>query len=277
MGTLINKIIFDDIDSSDYGVFISGEGAYNAPARRGEVVKIPGRNGDIFLDEGAFDNIEVNYPAFIGEGTQSNFAERMMELRSALTAKAGYRRLEDTYHSDEFRLGFYHAGLEVEPQHYNRAGKFTMIFDCKPQRFLKSGEKVISFDAPGTIYNPTTFESMPIIKVTGDGAVAFSSSEKTYGFTVTDNPGTITIDTEFMESYIYGGELHNLTDQNDKFVVDSMLVPIQIANGLDSFESMNSHITFNDYVMPKLPTGEVNIGFESTITSIELIPRWWCL
>lgn len=277
MGTLINKIIFDDIDSSDYGVFISGEGAYNAPTRRGELVLIPRRNGALFLDEEAFDNIEVSYPAFIGEKNNTNFAEKMMELRSALTAKAGYTRLEDTYHPDEFRLGIYHAGLEVKPQHYNRAGEFTMIFDCKPQRFLKSGERSVVFNMPGTIFNPTPFESMPIVKVTGDGVIAFSSAQKTYSFTVTDNPSTITIDTELMESYIYGGELHNLTDQEDIMIVDAMLIPIQIANGLDELDPMNSHVSFTDYITPKIPSGEVNVGWDGTISKVEIIPRWWRL
>lgn len=274
---LLNKIIFDDIDSSDYGVFISGEGAYNAPARRGELVQIPGRNGDIFMDEGAYENIEVNYPGFIGRNKQNNFADILMNLRSALTSKAGYQRLEDTYHPDEFRMAIYHNGLEVEPKHYNRAGEFTMAFDCKPQRFLKSGETPVLFTLQGTILNPTLFESSPIIKVTGDGVVALSNAEKTYSFTVSDNPGTITIDTELMEAYIYGGELHNLEDENENVIVDSMLIPIKIANGLDSFESMGSHIIFTDHIMPKMPTGVVNVGFNGSISRVEITPRWWRL
>lgn len=139
---LLNKLIFDGVDSSDYGVYISGEGTYNAPARRGEKVSIPGRNGDLIIDEGAYENIPVTYPAFIGTKHKEEFDAKIEALRAELVSRGiTYKRLTDTYHPDEFRLGVYREGLEVEPTMHNRAGKFDIVFDCKPQRFLLSGEE----------------------------------------------------------------------------------------------------------------------------------------
>ena len=113
---LLNKVIFDDVDSSDYGVFISGDGAYNAPARRGEMVTIPGRNGTLFMEEDAFENITVTYPAFIGEDNESAFSDKLRNYRSALSSKKTYCKITDTYHPDEFRLGVFHSGVDTEPQ-----------------------------------------------------------------------------------------------------------------------------------------------------------------
>ena len=44
------QIIFGGVDSSDYGIYISGEAVYNAPQRAVEFVDVPGRNGAIAID-----------------------------------------------------------------------------------------------------------------------------------------------------------------------------------------------------------------------------------
>lgn len=141
---ILNKFNFDGVDSSKYGVYISGEATYNAPARRGEKVSIPGRNGDLIIDEGAYENIPVTYRSFIGTKHKEEFDARIEALRAELVSRGTYRRLTDTYHPDEFRLGAYREGLEVEPTMHNRAGEFDVVFDCKPQRFLTAGEEEIN-------------------------------------------------------------------------------------------------------------------------------------
>ena len=207
---LLNYLTYDDVDSRDFGVFISGEGAFDAPARRGEMISIPGRNGYLFMDEGVFENITVEYPAFIGTGYEAIFRQKIGDLRSALKSKGNYKRLTDTYHPDEFRLGVYREGIEVDPKVITRAGNFTLKFDCKPQRFLVSGETLHVYTANGTIFNPTLFESSPIIKVTGNGSVLIGP----YIFKVSNNDTTIIIDTELMEAYIPPGEFYPWTDEN---------------------------------------------------------------
>lgn len=132
---------YNGVNSADYGLYISGDSVYNAPSRVYEMVDIAGRNGQLAIDQGRFENIEVTYPAFIFAETQTEFAQRLRDIRAWLMSPVGYQRLEDTYHPDEFRLGIYKSGLEVEPIFYNKAGRFELIFDCKPQRFLFSGEE----------------------------------------------------------------------------------------------------------------------------------------
>lgn len=131
---------FNGINSGDYGVYIGGDAVYNAPARVVEMVAVPGRNGALAMDEGRYENIEVTYPAFLADTTQADFANRVSELRNALCAVTGYQRLVDDYNPNEYRLAVYKSGLEVSPTQYNRAGGFDITFECKPQRFLVSGE-----------------------------------------------------------------------------------------------------------------------------------------
>ena len=271
---LLNKLTFGDINTGEYGVFISGEGAFNSPRRRGESVLIPGRNGALFFDENAFENITVIYPAFVATGNMYTFGQKMRKLRSMLGSKSGYQRLQDTYHPDEFRLGIFREGVTTEPTRYNTAGQFNIEFDCKPQRFLVSGEQSYMFGRNGVLENPTPFEASPIIKVSGNGTVVIGP----YHFTVTGSNDIITIDTEIMEVYLAPtSEIYPLEEENDVDLVTELNVLIEVANGYTTPQNMTSYISFKNSLMPKLPPGEVRIGMTGGIDGIEIIPRWWVL
>ena len=273
---LLNHLTYDGVDSSSFGVFISGDGVFDAPARRGEMISIPGRNGSLFMDEGVFENIEVEYPAFIGTGYEALFRQKLGDLRSWLTSRGNYKRLTDTYHPDEFRLGVYREGLEVDPQHITRAGKFTMKFDCKPQRFLVSGETPVYFFYNGTIVNPTLFASSPLIKVTGNGTVAIGENGE-YRFIVSGNSGTIWMDTEIMEAYLPAGEVYPWTDENGDQLEEEIGIGLELMNGSVYPENMLGHIEFINNKMPKIEPGEQPVRMSPTIEEVLIIPRWWRL
>ena len=273
---LLNHLTYDGVDSSSFGVFISGDGVFDAPARRGEIISIPGRNGSLFMDEGVFENITVEYPAFIGTGYEALFRQKLGDLRSWLSSRGNYKRLTDTYHPDEFRLGVFREGLETDPEHMTRAGKFTMKFDCKPQRFLVSGEIPNVFLTNGTIVNPTLFASLPLIKVTGNGTVAFGENGE-YRFVVSNNPGTIWIDTEIMEAYLPAGEPYPWTDENDEQLVQELGIGLELLDGTLYPTNMLGYIEFFNSIMPKIEPGEQPVRMSPTITRLEIIPRWWRL
>ena len=269
---LLNHLIYDSVDSSSFGVFISGEGAFDAPARRGEMISIPGRNGSLFMDEGVFENITVEYPAFIGTGYEALFREKLGDLRSALTSRGNYKRLEDTYHPEEFRLGVYRSGLEVDPKVITRAGNFTLKFDCKPQRYLKIGEDPIVLTAGALINNPTLFYARPLLKVVGNGKVRIEP----YEFIVSGNDGEIWIDSEIMESYKLVHTLYDLTDEELDVIQDENGVDIEVSKEATP-ANMEAYIEFINYVYPQIKPGDVPVWISSGITELTIIPRWWCL
>ena len=188
-----NYFTFGQFDSRDFGVYISGEGTYNAPARVYDVISVPGRNGDLLIDRGKFENIFVKYPAFIAG---DNFRSNLAAFRSAMLSGSGYARLTDTYHPDEFRLAYYGDPIEMTARKQNNGAEFDIVFNCKPQRFLLSGETPVIFSADGSITNPTLFDSKPSIKVSPANYIPYpyyESTTTTRGITYTDNgDGTIT-------------------------------------------------------------------------------------
>lgn len=166
---MIGKFEYNNVLSSDFGIYLSGSGTYNAPERDTEAISIPGKDGDLIVDNHRFKNIKVKYPAFIRE----KFKEYTDEVRAWLLKDASYHRLEDSYHPEVYRMARFVGPMEFATRVLNISGEFDLEFDCKPQRFLKDGETPIYIEKPLTIYNPTQFEALPDIRVYGTGGTLF--------------------------------------------------------------------------------------------------------
>ena len=175
-GAIYKKLTFDSANSGTYGVYITGEAVYNAPERDVEMIEIPGRNGAFALDHGRFQNIEVSYPAGIFADDETDFAQAISDFRNLLCSKKGYCKLTDDYNDGEYRMAVYKSGLEVTPAQL-RAGEFEIVFECKPQRFLVSGEDKITVTSGDDVNNPTLFDAKPLIEATGYGTMNIGSDE----------------------------------------------------------------------------------------------------
>lgn len=177
-GSMYKGFTFGGISSKDYGVYISGDGVFNAPEKDVEMISIPGRSGSFALDHGRWLNIELAYPAGLFGSDETDFAQAISDLRNALASKKGYQILEDDYHPGEFRQAIYHSGLEVTPAQL-KAGEFTITFDCKPQRWLTAGQNPVSITSGDEITNPTLFDASPLLLVEGYGNINLGDDQIT--------------------------------------------------------------------------------------------------
>ena len=230
-------LVYDGADSRDYGVYISGQGAFNAPLKAYEFLTVAGRNGALIGNEKRLENIEVTYPAFI----YVNFRQAVAGWRNFLLSRNGYCRLIDSYNPSEYRLASYVGAFEVEATIKNDAGQFDLVFNCKPQRYLLSGEKTSTFTANGSIINPTLFPSQPLIRIYGTGTVGIGNN----AITVTYAAGSYTdVDCEMMDAF-YGAT------------------------------NCNRYVRIQNKDFPVLPSGETGITLGTGITRVEIVPRWF--
>lgn len=128
--------VFNGKKSSDFDVWCSGDGLYRLPDRDVEYIAVPGRNGDLAIDNGRWQNVSVTYSCFIPK----YFREHYADLVSWLASQKGYGRLEDARHPEFYWLARMDADVEPKMVVADDSGTFTLTFNCKPQRFLKSGE-----------------------------------------------------------------------------------------------------------------------------------------
>lgn len=165
------SLIFGGINSSNYGIYISGEGVFNAPKRDVTSISIPGRNGVFLLDNNRFENIVVTYPAHCTASDINALRTQLSNYRNALAQQVGYRRLEDTINSDEYRMAAFIDGFDAEPIGQSTSATFELKFNCKPQRFLKTGENTYTMSSGGGITNQGAFTAYPLIMVKGYGNI----------------------------------------------------------------------------------------------------------
>ena len=172
-----NTFTFGGVSTATYGVTVEGPGDYSGAKRAVEMISIPGRNGAFALDKGYYENEPVEYDVLIQGATQATFETAVASFRNAILSKKGYQRLTDTYHPDQYRMAVYVGGFDEEPTFHGKGASFKVKFDCKPQRFLTSGETAVSVASGGTLSNPTLFESSPLLAVKGYGAIGFNGYE----------------------------------------------------------------------------------------------------
>lgn len=225
---------FDNTNSAQYGVYITGQGVFNAPERNVEMVEIPGRDGAYALDKGNFNNIEVTYPAGIVADTEADFATAVSNLRNFLCSKTGYCRLTDDYNSGEYRMAIYKSGLEVDHEGL-KTGEFNIVFECKPQRWLTSGETAVSVASGSDITNPTLFPSRPQLQVWGYGDIdvggkSINVSNVPIGNIIVKNGGSA------------GGSLPTSLSFDDEYANSSDAISISDSNYI------YSGIIFNEYL-----------------------------
>ena len=171
---VVNYFTFGGVNSKDYGIYISSEAVFGTPERSVEAISIPGRNGDLLIDQGRWENIKAEYTAGTFADNAEDFANKISAFRNAIASKIGYQRLEDTYNPDEYRMAAFVSGIDVDTVNYNEAGEFKIIFNCKPQRWLKDGETPITIASGDTVENPTLFDSYPLLAAEGYGEIEFN-------------------------------------------------------------------------------------------------------
>lgn len=239
----MRKFWFDNRCSTDFGLMASGSGTFDAPERDIELISVTGRSGDLIRDNGRFKNITVSYPVFICK----NFPEKSAAARAWLLSKSGYRRLEDEYNPDIFRMAMFKGPLNFEASFLNRTGEATLSFYCKPQRFLKSGEFPIVLESASILWNPTLFPALPLLTVYGTGA------------------GTVTV----------GDVTLQIKANDDHIVFDSDMQDAYRVADSGALENKNASVYAPEF--PRLPAGETPISWTGAINRVEIIPRWWTL
>lgn len=245
MGVIYKELTFGGVSSLTYGIYITGQSAWSSPERSVTMISIPGKNGNLSMDNGRFENIEVVYPAGCFADSMANFKTKIETFRNVIF-KTSYQKLTDEYNPDEYRLGVYKSAMDVSFAAHQQAGEFSLVFDCKPQRFLTSGESTTTLMADGSIVNPTLFPSQPLLVVTGYGDLGIGS--KTLTIEGDDPTQEIHIDCEAMEAWTVSGGV--VTPANDL-----------IQNAGEAF--------------PTLESGSNAIDLDSTMSKVVITPRWW--
>lgn len=205
-----------------------------SPERDVESIEIPGKNGELVIDNGRWKNKDIKYYCFQDKAVKNDLDDLRNYL---LSLKGQYVRIENSEHPDEYRIGRLAESFDPERDINYSTSSFVIQMNCKPQRYLLSGEITTEFNASGSIQNLTLFNSQPLIRVYGTGEL-------------TINGYVISIKTAGNE-YI-------------DFDCETM-------NAFEGSQSRNSNVKVTDY--PVLSHGNNIIDLGTGITKIAITPR----
>ena len=225
----------DGESSAKYGIAMQGPPSFSAPKPKITKVSVSGRSGDLIFAEDAFENIQGILRCFILHGqSYDTIADANIWL-----AKTGYRKL--TFDGDDlaYRLACVTNVAECAVRMYY-LDPFEIELDCKPQRYLNSGDVQIMFSASGTFDCPA-YSGLPLLRIYGTSG------------TVTINEKTITLLS--ISTYVD--------------------VDCELQDAYKENVNCNGNISCTDF--PKLRHGQNNITISSGITSVVLTPRWFTI
>lgn len=233
---MMDKLKFANKSLDEFQTFFDGSLTFVKPNKDVEFFSVVGRDGDLSISNNRFNNIEITIPCFI----KQNFKKNYGALIDFLSSTEGYQRLETTEEPDTFRMAQFVNSVEPQTGARIHYGSFELIFNCKPQIFLKEGEEGIVIEDGTILKNPTYKKAKPLIVVEGTGSIAINEN----AISLTANTGTTYIDCEIFDAY------EGNINRNGNLII------------------------INEF--PYFKSGENEISF-SGFSKVVIYPRWWRL
>lgn len=231
----------DGVRCDEYGIVLQGPVSFSGTKPYYTAVNVPGKNGELHIYDGSFENVDGSAKCY---ALQRDGVDRALNAISMLTLmRPGYHRLETTDEPEIYRMAAVVNGPETEVR-MRILAPFSISFNCKPQKFLKSGERAIRLGESGAIIRNPGFEAYPKINVYGEG----------------------------LSELIINGETINF---NADFA-GHVLLDFETENAFTGNENANYKIKTTGK-WPTLKPGENRIEWTGGIEHISLIPNWYVL
>lgn len=269
----MNTLTFNGHTSDEFGIRIEKMPALNRPARKFRFASVPGRNGNIYEMEDAWEEIIVPYEIFAGGMNDGAAVASFTEIMEWLHSANGYAVLSDTYDLEHYRMAVFVDSADIESQ-WHTWGRTVINFRCRPEHYLTNQTQAVASGA--VINNTTNHIAKPLITLTGGGVMSllrFGNSRTKY--TNANMPYTT-------------GELNNLiaVKDADYFVADvydeaveyTLPSGVTVASWL-RLDSVATATTLNDtYGTLEYTTSDSNynwgIGLCLAVTSGEYTVSW---
>lgn len=242
-------IKFAGVRSDDMNLIVEHYPAKVFPERSYEVIEVPGRDGDVVIDNGNFKNYRQTYSVFINSNDPDEAIMQRISSKIAewLLSNPGYQRLEDSYDPEFYRMAYYSGGTNFS-NFFNTYGRGSLEFTCAPRRYYKSGDEQLTLTSGSTIYSPSVFKADPIIEFVGvvNTTSTITVNGNSVSFSIDNLPTPVIVDVENHTAKHGNGQRITMSSGNYE---DLKLIHSDAGN---------------------------TISF-TNISSFKITPRWWTL
>lgn len=203
-----------------------------------EEISIPGRSGTLIISNNRYKNVLLTYNVGISANSPEELQGKALSLISWLRKGAfTYLRLEDSFAPEYYRLAQCKLSTSIENILFQR-GSTEIEFNCKPQIYLKTGEQTIEVASGQLIHNMQPSNALPRLRIYGHGTITIGGTS----VTIADG-STNYIDLDCDLHLAYEGAVNRA-----------------------------KLVTLSEW--PKLIPGDNAVTYDSTISKVEIIPRW---
>lgn len=240
----MGNLIFNGISTKDLGLVIQAPPVYTFPSRDLSAQHVPGRNGDLLIDNKCYNNVTREYSIATAFRPGTNFIGNAEKIINWLTLAKGYCRLEDSYDPLVFRKAEFHNDGSLT-NYYDLATGLTVSFNCQPQRYLKDGEQAKEFSTSQIFLdNPTKEDALPCITISG-----ITYTENDVVMLTVSNVGSSEVSSSITISNIGDKSVTLDSEEQNAYYKD--------ANG--NVEDLSKYINLNGIGFPKFGRGKNSI------------------
>lgn len=174
-----SELIFNGQPFSAFDAYVATSNFLDGAAKDYTSVSVLGRSGDLQISNNRYKNITVKVRVYV----RSNMEQNIRAMRSYLESVNGYARLELSDQPNEYRIGLFKDMFAPKPYDRN-VGAVELTFDCKPQRFLKSGEIPVSASSQSNTYtgNPVEIDNPSGLSAVSSLSVALNPIQNLNGY-----------------------------------------------------------------------------------------------
>lgn len=229
----------DGVWASTKGITLCRPVSFSAAVTKTQAINIPGRNGALHIDEGAYNVRSGTVDCYAL--TSSDVTDSMATIMSWLFGTEGYRKLEVSDDLNHYWQARIVNGGQIATR-LAMLNPFSIEWECKPFRVVNGADTPIVVTALTELSNPTGFNAYPLLYVTASGEGTISNSNGS--ITILDQ-GTFVIDCEDMRCVTSGGDPADYMISSDAF--------------------------------PYLPPGTSGFTITGSITELKVAPRYHTL
>ncbi|MDP4174142.1 MAG: phage tail protein [Bacteroidota bacterium] len=218
--------IWKGISSLDKNIMVTKLPSLERPDANIEKIAIPGRNGHLTYDDGTYQGTIKPCECALYDGSIDDVSAWLTGSGDVIFSNAPDKVYKATIIN---KIPF----SKIIPTFHN----FIIQFDCQPHKYAIDNP-TIALASPGTIFNPGTANSKPVVKVFGTGSIDLNINDNI--IYLTNIVEYVTIDSELMDAY-----------------KDTQL--------------MNNEMIGE---FPELIPGSNSVNFSGNVSKIEITPNW---
>ena len=165
-----NYLIFNGINSKDLGIRIERHNNFSSPQRVVERVKVPGRTGEIIIDDNSYENIIFEYE-FILDCKGTDLAAKANEVSNWLHSDYTYKTLTFSNSNKVYNAVVINK-IDISRM-FKTFGKALVTFEAYEVASTKE-RSILKITNEDIYINNTNDTIKPIIKVIGEGNCSFN-------------------------------------------------------------------------------------------------------